>query len=262
MNKYQNRELHKIFVSFLGSNALSTKGIAIIIMIVVSFAWLPDGLSALFDKIFSGDILKWELKDGTMLCQILGAVLMLYIVIKMIPKKVANVDISIDEEPKKAKALVLFLSQNSRADEDKNLEEIGDFKSNYRMPLISIDYHKDMLEKIILICSDQSLQEKEKFLKCIENIFGKNIVKIIEVKHVANLEMAKDVYGCLEDTYKELNSSGIDEKDIVFDVTGGQKAVSIAGAIFAIPNNRHLQYVSTTDYRVRHYDLTYAQDEY
>lgn len=50
------------------------------------------------------------------------------------------------------------------------------------------------------------------------------------------------------------------ENDIVFDVTGGQKAVAIAGAMFAIPNDRHLQYASTNDRKVKHYDLTYAQE--
>lgn len=258
MNKYQNRELHKIFVSFLGSNAISAKGIAMIVMIVVSFAWLPDGLSALSDKIFGGEFLKWELKDGTMLCQILGAIFMLSMVIKMIPKKVADVDISINEAPQKAKALVLFLSKNDRADDDINVRAINDFKSNYKMPLIAINYHKERLKKIVLICSKESFDQKDKFIKSVERVFDKNLVDIIDTKCVDNLEMAKDVYDCLNATYKELKNSKINEKEIVFDVTGGQKAVSIAGAIFAIPNNRHLQYVSTTDCKVKHYDLTYA----
>ena len=51
------------------------------------------------------------------------------------------------------------------------------------------------------------------------------------------------------------------EDDIVFDVTGGQKVIAIAGAMFAIPNDRHLQYVSTNDYSVKHYDLTYIKNE-
>lgn len=260
MNKYQNRELHKIFVSFLGSNAISKKGIAMIVMIVVSFAWLPDGLSALFDKFFGGEFLKWEFKDGTMLCQILGAIFMLYTVMKMIPKKVADVDISINEAPKKAKALVLFLSKNDRADDDINLKTINDFKSNYKMPLVAINYHKDRLEKIVLVCSKESFNQKDKFIKCAESIFGNHLSNMMDTKCIDSLEMAKDVYDCLEQIYKDLKDSKIDEKEIVFDVTGGQKVVGIAGAIFAIPNDRHLQYVSTTDYKVRYYDLTYEKD--
>lgn len=73
--------------------------------------------------------------------------------------------------------------------------------------------------------------------------------------------MQKAFINFLESVYDQLKQEGFTEDDIVFDVTGGQKAVSIAGAMFAIPNDRHSQYVSTSDYTVKHYDLTYIQNE-
>ena len=81
------------------------------------------------------------------------------------------------------------------------------------------------------------------------------------VRCIKNFEDAKSVYKFLESVYRQLKQEGFMEDDIVFDVTGGQKAISIAGAMFAIPNDRHLQYVSTSDYTVKHYDLTYMQNE-
>lgn len=131
----------------------------------------------------------------------------------------------------------------------------------YFMPFRAIDYHKETLAKIIISCSDQSFNDKDKFLKCVQNIFGSKIAKIIEIKNAGDFEKAKNVYDFLENTYEELKKEGFKEDDIVFDVTGGQKVITIAGAMFAIPNDRHLQYVSTNDYSVKHYDLTYIKNE-
>ena len=159
--------------------------------------------------------------------------------------------------------MVLFLSYNSSNEEEilkfKTIDEYG--TNNYRMPLKAIDYHKQELEKIIIACSEKSYGDKNKFLKCVQNFLGKKFVDIISVQDIKDFENAKNVYEFLERIYGQLKKDGFKEDDIVFDVTGGQKAVSIAGAMFAIPNDRHLQYVSTSDYTIKHYDLTYMQNE-
>ena len=115
------------------------------------------------------------------------------------------------------------------------------------MPLKAIDYHKQELEKIIIVCSEQSFGNKDKFLKCVQNLFGKRLADIVNEQYINDFEDAKSVYEFLENIYNELKKEDFKENDIVFDVTGGQKAVSIAGAMFAIPNDKHLQYVSTND---------------
>jgi len=129
------------------------------------------------------------------------------------------------------------------------------------MPLKAIDYHKQRLKKIIIACSEKSHGDRDKFLKCVQNLFGKELADMTNVRCIKNFEDAKSVYKFLESVYSQLKQEGFIEDDIVFDVTGGQKAISIAGAMFAIPNDRHLQYVSTSDYTVKHYDLTYMQNE-
>ena len=263
MKKYQNRELQKIVVSLLGSSFLGYKAFFIIAGVLLFFAWLPDGMSSLLDKIFDGEILEWSAKDGTMLVQILGSIFIFWVIRRIIPKNLPNVDIEINDRPKSAKALVLFLSYNSSNEEEilkfKTIDEYG--TNNYRMPLKAIDYHKQELEKIIIACSEKSYGDKDKFLKCVQNFFGNKFVNIISVQYIKDFENAKNVYEFLERIYGELKKDGFKEDDIVFDVTGGQKAVSIAGAMFAIPNDRHLQYVSTSDYTIKHYDLTYMQNE-
>ena len=159
--------------------------------------------------------------------------------------------------------MVLFLSYNWEANNSLKLMKIEEFgeKNNYRMPLTAIDYHKQRLKKIIVACSEKSHGDRDKFLKCVQNLFGKELADMANVRYIKNFEDAKSVYKFLESVYSQLGQEGFTEDDIVCDVTGGQKAISIAGAMFAIPNDRHLQYVSTSDYTVKHYDLTYMQNE-
>ena len=263
MTHYEKRNFQKIIVSLLGSSLLERKAFFIIAGVLLFFAWLPDGMSSLLDKIFGGEILKWSAKDGTMAVQILGSIAIFCAIKHIIPKSVPNVDIDINDRPKKARALVLFLSYNWEANNSLKLMKIEEFgeKNNYRMPLTAIDYHKDKLEKIIIACSEKSHGDREKFLKCVQNLFGKELADMANVRYIKNFEDAKSVYKFLESVYRQLKQEGFMEDDIVFDVTGGQKAISIAGAMFAIPNDRHLQYVSTSDYTVKHYDLTYMQNE-
>jgi hypothetical protein len=263
MTHYEKRNFQKIIVSLLGSSLLGYRAFFIIAGVLLFFAWLPDGMSSLLDKISGGEILKWSAKDGTMAVQILGSIVIFCAIKHIIPKSVPNVDIDINDRPKKAKALVLFLSYNWEANNSLKLMKIEEFgeKNNYRMPLTAIDYHKQRLKKIIVACSEKSHGDRDKFLKCVQNLFGKELADMANVRYIKNFEDAKSVYKFLESVYSQLGQEGFTEDDIVFDVTGGQKAISIAGAMFAIPNDRHLQYVSTSDYTVKHYDLTYMQNE-
>ena len=263
MTHYEKRNFQKIVVSLLGSSLLGYRAFFIIAGVLLFFAWLPDGMSSLLDKIFGGEILKWSAKDGTMAVQILGSIVIFGVIKRIIPKDIPNVDICINDRPKRAKVLVLFLSENNGGIEEilkfKTIDEYG--RNNYRMPLKAIDYHKQRLKKIIVACSEKSHGDRDKFLKCVQNLFGKELADMTNVRCIKNFEDAKSVYKFLESVYSQLKQEGFIEDDIVFDVTGGQKAISIAGAMFAIPNDRHLQYVSTSDYTVKHYDLTYMQNE-
>ena len=74
MTYYEKRNFQKIVVSLLGSSLLGYRAFFIIAGVLLFFAWLPDGMSSLLDKIFGGEILKWSAKDGTMLVQILGSI--------------------------------------------------------------------------------------------------------------------------------------------------------------------------------------------
>ncbi|MBE3606709.1 hypothetical protein CCAL13119_07100 [Campylobacter sp. RM13119] len=260
MNKYQNRENKKAIISLLGSSLSDPKAVAIVVGVAIFFSWLPNGISVLLDKILKGDF-SFGGSEVAALTQVAIALTILFFIKRAIPKNLDDVDISINPTPQLARALVLFLSKNPKAEESTLFYNLFGFEGNYKMPLEAINYHKEKLDSIIVVCSDESIKQKDYFIRCVINIFGEDMAKKIDTRLVPDLEQAKEVYDFLEKIYEELKTKGISEGDIVFDVTGGQKAVSIAGAMFAIPNNRHLQYVSTTDYKVKHYDLIYAKND-
>jgi len=61
----------------------------------------------------------------------------------------------------------------------------------------------------------------------------------------------------VEFAYDVLSSLKIPNYDVLVDITGGQKVPTVAGAAVALADGRHFQYVSTHDYQVRTYDVTY-----
>ena len=149
MTHYEKRNFQKIVVSLLGSSLLGYRAFFIIAGVLLFFAWLPDGMSSLLDKIFGGEILEWSAKDGTMLVQILSSIAIFELIKRIIPKDIPNVDIGINDRPKRAKVLVLFLGRNrDNMDDLMKFKNVAEFKdSNYMMPLTAIDYHKQGLKK-------------------------------------------------------------------------------------------------------------------
>lgn len=62
----------------------------------------------------------------------------------------------------------------------------------------------------------------------------------------------------MEDAYQYLKGTcGIKEDEILIDITGGQKVTTISGAIVALGAGRCFQYISTTDYSIKTYDIDY-----
>ena len=59
MTHYEKRNFQKIVVSLLGSSLLGYRAFFIIAGVLLFFAWLPDGMSSLLDKIFGGEILNY-----------------------------------------------------------------------------------------------------------------------------------------------------------------------------------------------------------
>jgi hypothetical protein len=187
------------------------------------------------------------------------------------------------ESPRHVKALVLFLSPpkkdynawNKQADLDEyDLNEILEkhFKEDpWRMPLEAIAYHLDRLEKVILVPS----KETEKYVSTFQELTktltqsysSRKQRKEIEVLSINEFNASFSKYidsESVEDQNDIINKvlnqltgeTKIKCEDIIIDITGGKKISSIAGAIVALGMGWRFEYVSTTDYRLREYDIT------
>jgi hypothetical protein len=70
-------------------------------------------------------------------------------------------------------------------------------------------------------------------------------------------EDARAAKDAVDSGYAALLQGGLNARDILVDITAGQKPTTIAGAAVALAEDRRFQYVSTRDYRVVTYDITY-----
>ncbi|MGE3613325.1 MAG: hypothetical protein AB7G20_07630 [Sulfurimonas sp.] len=257
MTKFNNREARKILVSFIGSEVLTIRGILTLVAIVLTFSWFPDGLGALVKSIFSEET-QMYFQIGIPALILVGVYFYLYF---NKDNLITPMDMHVDDA-KEAKVLILFLSSN-RAVQDalkvSSIEELG--INNFRMPITAINYHKNKLKKVVVVCSKDSESNFDDFIACVKNILKDfDTSKILKHTSIINFEDAEQVYKLLENQYSKLKEEKIREKEIIIDVTGGQKIISIASCIFALPNDREIQYVSTTDYKVKSYDIRYDRE--
>lgn len=252
MNSFQKQQTNRILASFFGTEAISLKGVGVLIVVIFILTWLPDGMSGILE-----DYTAWL---GWL--QFCSALLMLFVTYLYLKNNIRMLPVTIDiKGSKKAKVLIIFLSSNKEADEAAACRSIESLeRNNYRMPLVAIDHHRSRLKKIIVACSKDSCHQFDRFKECVSNVLPDFDASIIEVKNLDSFEDAKGIYDFLDDTFRELAGQKFREKEIVIDVTGGQKIVSIAACIYALPNDREIEYVSTTDYGVKTYDIKYDRE--
>jgi CRISPR-associated protein (Cas_Cas02710) len=171
----------------------------------------------------------------------------------------SELTVKIEPKPSTAKALILFLSENKNYQQCESASSIAELENNnWQMPLIAIDYHEKSLESVYFITSAESGRQEELFKKAVKK-FIPQIDSLIIKKHSddINFEDGKEIFESLDFAYKQLIAQGLKKELIYIDLTGGTKVVALVGSIFALPEDRVVQYVSTKDKEVRLYDLQY-----
>jgi len=240
----------------------------IIVFLSIIAGWIPDGLNEIVSALW--------FKEGNLtrgLFLLLSAVSTLFILSLWAYKSSGNLDYEIfSDEPNQKKVLIVFLSSfrgnsdtrkmlrsliakvRSLNSLEEKLEEVGSssFKS-WKMPLKAIDFHVPKLEKLIVITSPESSTYFPEFRHLVEAVFGEDI-DITERKS-SSFEDVRESFEIIKGIYEEL-SGRYKDRDIIVDITGGQKPVSIAGALITSHYpERKFQYVSTNDYSVKTYDV-------
>ncbi|QIR75248.1 hypothetical protein FA592_02995 [Sulfurospirillum diekertiae] len=258
MTRFHKREAQKIVASFIGSNTLSIRGALIAIILMIIASWLPDGLIEVVAGVKEEDKVK-------VFCQLLissGLLVWLMFFIKNLSKSyVPTVDIEIEPSPQASKVLILFLSANPKVHEVLHVNSIDELeRNNFRMPLLAINHHKTRLKKVIVICSEDSQNIYEPFKNLVQKLLPTCDISMIEqTPSVIDFEDGNAVYELLETLYQDLAKAKYKHKEIMIDITGGTKVVTLASAIFAIPNDKELEYVSTSDYQIKTYDIRYSE---
>ncbi|BBO79926.1 hypothetical protein DSCO28_04920 [Desulfosarcina ovata subsp. sediminis] len=141
------------------------------------------------------------------------------------------------------------------------------------MPLEAIAYHveKNTLETVIVIPSADtpSTEKKEdgtfrmvgKFTRLFEKSHKFEVLNAGEIHQRwmegVNYESARDLRDCLHDLYTWLRQKQYADDDIIVDITSGQKVCASVASVMSLSIGRQVQYVSTQDYTVRAYNISY-----
>ena len=252
MRPFTKRALNNIALTAFGTLELNLKTVLIFITLLFPLAWIPDGIGNILD-----DPPKYTL--GAIQLGSSFFIILIWVVIanrnKIDPSQ--NMDVQV-EESRGAKGLILFLSSNPKHMDCLIQNSIDDISNNYKMPLVALRHHADSLQKVVVIASSASFSEYAIFYKVVEKFLPEIAPKLsLHFKNDLDFEDAETIYDSLSSVYNEMKINIKKEKDIFIDVTGGQKIISIVGAIFALPLDRNIQYVSGTNYQVKLYDIRY-----
>lgn len=146
------------------------------------------------------------------------------------------------------------------------------FEGGWRMPLEAAAHHLqgDALEQVIVIPSKDSKKNSALF----NNLLAAAATKEICVRSAGELdsacakwregadyENARDIQGCFHAVFEYLKDRNYSiVEDVIIDITSGQKVGSSVATAMSLDVGRQVQYVSTGDYTVRTYDITYEAD--
>lgn len=232
------------------------------------------------------DILRGQFHCSQLLILVFSGLLVIRIfrLAKEVTARV-NLDIEQTDTPQLCKALILFLSPPG-ADEqwlrqalkDEPAGEIRDEKlrqriqKSWRMPIEAVAYHLDRLERIVVLPSgdspgsaDGTFRYLGLFRDVVQWIIGtKKPLQLASLRELnlpeegVDFENAQALMDTLNKAFSWLYGQGLKDYEILVDVTGGPKVPTVAaGAAVALGEKRRFQYVSTRDYKVRTYDITY-----
>ena len=170
---------------------------------------------------------------------------------------------------------LLASSASELAGKIKELQFREQFRS-WRMPLEAIHYHlqQNTLERIMVIPSAtvQTVNGKPNegtykyfhdFRMLVEKTTsGLSVHQAGESENKwmtgVDYESARALRDCLADVFEFwLDTQGYREEDILIDITSGQKLCSSIATLLSLQKGRQIQYVSTTDYTVKSYNIDY-----
>lgn len=128
---------------------------------------------------------------------------------------------------------------------------------NWQQILRALIPHKDKLKIVYLIGSPSpggSFPSLGDAKELIERYIGDQ--KVFLFDEPIDFEDFDKLVNCLKQLIKKIREMGIQEKDIIIDITGGKKTASIAGAMVTLNTRVTFQYVDTEPpFKIWAYDV-------
>lgn len=236
----------------------SLVALLVVSLVAVSLGWFSDVSFQLF---FAGAP-KWAGMVPLLLIVGLAAVSM-----RRLPELAPHIDENLSRP---ARGMVMFLSPTKLAEKPGHYTEadIAGKRDSWEMPYRAIKQHwnRATLEAVVVIPSadsggkeDGTWRLLDLFRRFIADATGmpeESIVNLPEHRHGVDFESARDLWQAVEDAMALLRARGIEDKDIVIDITGGQKLPAMMGGVASLGGGARIQYVSTRDHRILEYDVT------
>ncbi len=250
MKNFKKYQTKRLIATLLGSSDIGSKTLLIILALMLVFAWLPDAIALM-------------LPDEPKAYVMLGTSILILVLIGLYAKRLKDsygLDIDIDKNPHQVRYLILFLSKNPSPDAYKECETIDALgQNNFKMPFLAIKHHQSRLEKVAVITSSESKSNFEDFKLAAQKLLKDFDSTKLEQYEVKDFEDAKEVYDKIESVYNRYKKICKKESEILIDVTGGLKTVSIAASMLVLPNDRQLQYVTFSG-EVKTYNIKYINE--
>ena len=190
-----------------------------------------------------------------------------------------------EHSPDQVHGLVIYLSA-LRADYLGSLQEalkqgmdLKGFRQqfghiNWRMPLEAVNHHAPKLAFMVVIASsgeDGSAKQLGEFKASLDTVFPNPAFRLVDLADCFSDEGDKVAFKDGVDfeveperlatatnaAYEYLRRQGLRPSDILIDITGGLKVTTVVGSAVALAEGRRIQYVSTRDFEVRVYDVSY-----
>ena len=256
--RISEREIKNAFSSTIGK-ILNWQTFLLLVIFAIAISWIPDGLSSVLSQFIPKNYFPYiQFLTG------FGLLLILFFIGNhFMKKKLPNLEI-ISEPPAKKKNLILFLSPSGDVSQINSFEDFKNIRTPWQMPVVAIRYHLPELKNVYVILSSRSKTQFEDFVLLIKKLFPEQNLNIVPIgldKNIdfENMEELKEIIEQTYDLIKRKYKSK--DKEIIIDITGGQKLVSIVGALQTLIKDREFQYVSTSDYNVKSFDIRYYEEE-
>ncbi|WP_456465301.1 hypothetical protein [Persephonella sp.] len=253
-NSFSGRNLKLALTSIIG-NFLNLQTFFILIAFAVAVSWIPDGLGSLLNMWFGSENLPYlQIGIGLFILAVL-----FFVGSYFLKKNYPKIEIYSEEAPKKEN-LIIFLSPSNEVSNVRSFEDFKKVKTPWQMPAVAVKHHLPKLKNLYVILSNKSKNNFEDFKEFLNRLFPNSDINIYPIGYDKDItfENMEDLKDIIEEVYETIRKKDKrKERETIIDITGGQKLVSIVGAVQTLIEGRTFQYVSTTDYSVKSFDLRY-----